>query len=176
MCGACAAHGLPGLSFAQRSFCLMECLQRIQTTVLAISFMVSNVEGECPGAKWPFAEPAPASSFRVECHRASWKRTIPIHLPLPPVARADIVPVVTKMHLLNSMPIVALPTGLSNTNTGNLVADWLPLVTMLPCVPTLHLYYKAKRWPDLVRSCSSSTACSIVSVQQQHAHPSIVVQ
>ena len=71
-------------------------LQRTQITVLAISFMVSNVEGECPGAKWPFAEPAPASSFRVECHRASWKRTIPIYLPLPPVPSADIVPVVTK--------------------------------------------------------------------------------
>ena len=106
------------------------------------------------------AELAPAISFRVGCHRASWKRTIPIYLPVPPVASADTVPVVIKMHLLNSMPIVALPTGLSNTNTGNLVADWLPLVTMLPCVPTLHLYYKTQRWPDLVRSCSSSTACS----------------
>lgn len=59
------------------------------------------------------------------------------------------------MHMLDALPIVALPTGLSNTNTGNLIADVLPLLTMLPCVPTLHLYYRTKRWPDLVRRRTS---------------------
>lgn len=53
---------------------------------------------------------------------------------------------------MNSLPIIAVPLGLANTNTGKWIYDVMPLVTMAACVPTLFLYYKSKRWTDLVSS------------------------
>lgn len=64
---------------------------------------------------------------------------------------------------MNSLPIIAVPTGLANTNTGQWIYDALPLVTMAACVPTLFLYYRSKRWTDLVSS-SKSSLVSIVFV------------
>lgn len=51
---------------------------------------------------------------------------------------------------MNSLPIISVPSGLANTNTGQVIYDIMPLVTMLPCVPTLFLYYRSKRWTDLL--------------------------
>ena len=51
---------------------------------------------------------------------------------------------------MNSLPIISVPAGLANANTGKLLYDVMPLVTMAACVPTLFLYYRAKRWTDLV--------------------------
>ena len=53
---------------------------------------------------------------------------------------------------MNSLPIIAVPLGLANTNTGQWIYDVMPLVTMAACVPTLFLYYRSKRWTDLVSS------------------------
>lgn len=58
---------------------------------------------------------------------------------------------------MNSLPIIAVPLGLANTNTGQWMYDVLPLVTMAACVPTLFLYYRSKRWTDLVSSSKSSS-------------------
>ncbi|BDA49895.1 hypothetical protein COCOBI_15-0230 [Coccomyxa sp. Obi] len=45
---------------------------------------------------------------------------------------------------------VALPDGLHNTNVGNIVADSLPLTSMLCCLPTLTLFWRSGRVFDLV--------------------------
>lgn len=66
------------------------------------------------------------------------------------------------MHI-NSLPIISVPPGLANTNTGRWIYDVMPLVSMAACVPTLFLYYKSKRWTDLVSS-SSSSSLDVVSV------------
>ncbi|KAL3151016.1 hypothetical protein ABBQ38_012887 [Trebouxia sp. C0009 RCD-2024] len=50
---------------------------------------------------------------------------------------------------MNRLPIISVPSGLANTNTGRWVYDVMPLVTMAACVPTLFLYYRSKRWTDL---------------------------
>lgn len=52
---------------------------------------------------------------------------------------------------MSRLPIISVPKGLANTNTGLWLYDCMPLFTMAACVPTLFLYYRAKRWADLVR-------------------------
>jgi hypothetical protein len=47
--------------------------------------------------------------------------------------------------------VVELPPGLVNSNTGVFLCDVAALVTMVACVPTLGLYYRRRRWGDLVR-------------------------
>jgi hypothetical protein len=46
--------------------------------------------------------------------------------------------------------VVELPPGLVNSNTGVFLCDVAALVTMAACVPTLGLYYRRRRWGDLV--------------------------
>jgi len=48
--------------------------------------------------------------------------------------------------------VVALPPGLVNSNTGVFLCDVAALVTMIACVPTLSLYWRKRRWGDLVRN------------------------
>lgn len=50
---------------------------------------------------------------------------------------------------MSRLPIISVPKGLANTNTGLWLYDCMPLFTMAACVPTLFLYYRAKRWADL---------------------------
>jgi len=60
--------------------------------------------------------------------------------------------VVDPLHCsMSRLPIISVPKGLANTNTGLWLYDCMPLFTMAACVPTLFLYYRAKRWADLVR-------------------------
>lgn len=49
--------------------------------------------------------------------------------------------------------MVALPDGLHNTNVGNMVADSLPLTSMICCLPTLTLFWRSGRLLDLVVLC-----------------------
>ncbi len=58
---------------------------------------------------------------------------------------------------------VALPDGLHNTNVGNIVADSLPLTSMLCCLPTLTLFWRSGRVSDLVSSDVDCRRCSIAS-------------
>lgn len=48
--------------------------------------------------------------------------------------------------------ILPVPNGLHNTNMDNLLADSLPLLTMLACVPVLRLFARQHNFTDLVRS------------------------
>ena len=69
---------------------------------------------------------------------------------------------------MSRLPIISVPKGLANTNTGLWLYDCMPLFTMVACVPTLFLYYRAKRWADLVRLAARL-------VQQIVKNPSSVV-
>ena len=51
---------------------------------------------------------------------------------------------------MKPLPIIALPSGLVNASTGIWLWDAMPLLTMIPCTPTLYLYYRTRRWADLV--------------------------
>jgi hypothetical protein len=42
-----------------------------------------------------------------------------------------------------------LDKSVQHANTGLFLLDVLPLLTMLPCVPTLRLYWQRKRFGDL---------------------------
>ncbi|CAL8465576.1 g5112 [Coccomyxa elongata] len=59
---------------------------------------------------------------------------------------------------------VALPDGLHNTNVGNIVADSLPLTSMLCCLPTLTLFWRSGRLFDLVVLCIGFTLACIYHV------------
>ena len=56
-------------------------------------------------------------------------------------------------HLCRRVPkrALCLPRGLpaQEANTGVLLLDVVPLLTMLPCLPTLHLYWRRRRFGDL---------------------------
>ena len=46
------------------------------------------------------------------------------------------------------LPSVPLDTSVANANTGHLLLDALPLVTMLPCLRTLALFSARRRRRD----------------------------
>lgn len=48
--------------------------------------------------------------------------------------------------------ILPLPDGLHNTNVDNILADSLPLLTMLACVPVLRLFVRQKNHTNLVKA------------------------
>lgn len=71
---------------------------------------------------------------------------------------------------MNSLPIISVPVGLANTNTGVWIYDVMPLVTMAACVPTLFLYYRSKRWTDLVSSSKPFFTTVVFAVQTRLCH------
>ena len=48
--------------------------------------------------------------------------------------------------------ILPVPDGLHNTNTNILIADSLPLLTMLACVPVLRLFARQQKLTEMVSS------------------------
>ena len=48
--------------------------------------------------------------------------------------------------------VLPVPDGLHNTNMDNILADSLPLLTMLACVPVLRLFVRQRNHMNLVRS------------------------
>lgn len=64
--------------------------------------------------------------------------------------------VTAAVHRMLERLSVSLPGGLQNTNVGNIVADSLPLTSMLCCIPTLSIYWRYKRSLDLVSRESRS--------------------
>ena len=55
--------------------------------------------------------------------------------------------------------ILPVPNGLHNTNMDNILADSLPLVTMLACVPVLRLFARQQKHTDLVRPAKKMSQC-----------------
>ena len=48
--------------------------------------------------------------------------------------------------------VLSVPDGLHNTNMDNILANSLPLLTMLACVPVLRLFARQQNFLDLVRT------------------------
>eukprot|EP00887_Chlorella_sp_A99_P004880 scaffold4.g4880.t1 len=59
--------------------------------------------------------------------------------------------------------------GVASANTGVLLLDALPLVTMLPCLPTLGLYWRRRRWGDFVAFGTGFLLAVIYHIA--HMHP-----
>ena len=51
--------------------------------------------------------------------------------------------------LLDAVPHVPLDRGVINVNTGIILLDCLPLITMVPCIPVLKMFFHRRRWTDL---------------------------
>jgi hypothetical protein len=51
--------------------------------------------------------------------------------------------------LADTLPAFPLDKSVRNANTGVLLLDCLPLLTMIPTIPTLRLYWRRKRFGDL---------------------------
>ena len=58
--------------------------------------------------------------------------------------------------------VLPVPEGLHNTNMDNIVADSLPLLTMLACVPVLRLFTRQQKLADLVRPLQQLTKCDVL--------------
>ena len=66
--------------------------------------------------------------------------------------------------------ILLVPDGMHNTNMDNILADSLPLLTMLACVPVLRMFVRQRNHMDLVRSGHiAATLSRISSVCTTHA-------
>ena len=77
--------------------------------------------------------------------------------------------------------VLPVPDGLHNTNMDNLLADSLPLLTMLACVPVLRLFARQQNFTDLVR-CTLKRCfvgpqlCTLLSPQNSPSFATYIVQ
>jgi hypothetical protein len=51
--------------------------------------------------------------------------------------------------LLDAVPHVPLDRGVIDVKTGIMILDLLPLITMIPCLPVLRLFWNRRRYGDL---------------------------
>ncbi|KAG7675003.1 hypothetical protein Ndes2526B_g07852 [Nannochloris sp. 'desiccata'] len=52
--------------------------------------------------------------------------------------------------LLDAVPHVPLDRGVMDVKTGVMILDLLPLITMIPCLPVLRLFWSRRRYGDFV--------------------------
>lgn len=50
--------------------------------------------------------------------------------------------------VVDAVPHLPLDKGVINVNTGIMLLDCLPIITMVPCLPVLKLFYHKRRWGD----------------------------